>query len=199
LLIEVDDHIPSLPPKDVIHRIYRDIRFSNDKTPYKTGLSASFSRSGRKGIFAGYHIAVNPGGESLIAAGSGCLGKNELATIRSNIQRSSLTLRNVLSDPDFVKHFGQPCPRKDGGRQSIFGREDELKVAPKGVEKNHPDIVLLKCRSFVVCHRFLDSEVLAPDFRDNLAAIAKVMRPLVHCLNDLMTLPPNDEDEEAEN
>jgi uncharacterized protein (DUF2461 family) len=47
----VDGEIPPLPPKDVIHRIYRDVRFSNDKTPYKHGLSASFSRSGRKSKF----------------------------------------------------------------------------------------------------------------------------------------------------
>ncbi|KAJ7093929.1 hypothetical protein B0H15DRAFT_146125 [Mycena belliarum] len=51
-LIEVDGQIPPLPPKDAIHRIYRDTRFSNDKTPYKQNFSASFSRSGRKGIFA---------------------------------------------------------------------------------------------------------------------------------------------------
>ncbi|KIO21870.1 hypothetical protein M407DRAFT_28581 [Tulasnella calospora MUT 4182] len=53
---DVDEEIPPLPAKDVIHRIYRDIRFSNDKTPYKTNFSASFSRSGRKGIFAHYHL-----------------------------------------------------------------------------------------------------------------------------------------------
>ncbi|KAG8892098.1 hypothetical protein FRB99_002960, partial [Tulasnella sp. 403] len=52
-MVEIDDEIPPLPAKDVIHRIYRDMRFSNDKTPYKTNFSASFSRSGRKGIFAG--------------------------------------------------------------------------------------------------------------------------------------------------
>lgn len=53
LLTQTDPQIPVLPPNDIIHRIYRDIRFSNDKTPYKLGFSASFSRSGRKGIFAG--------------------------------------------------------------------------------------------------------------------------------------------------
>ncbi|KAG8926214.1 hypothetical protein FRC02_009064 [Tulasnella sp. 418] len=55
-IAEVDDQLPHLPAKDVIHRIYRDIRFSNDKTPYKTNFSASMSRSGRKGVFAGYHV-----------------------------------------------------------------------------------------------------------------------------------------------
>ncbi|KAG8968518.1 hypothetical protein FRC03_007169 [Tulasnella sp. 419] len=56
-IAEVDDQLPHLPAKDVIHRIYRDIRFSNDKTPYKTNFSASMSRSGRKGVFAGYHVS----------------------------------------------------------------------------------------------------------------------------------------------
>lgn len=51
-LTEVDPQIPVLPPNDVVHRIYRDVRFSNDKTPYKTYFSASFSRTGRKGPFA---------------------------------------------------------------------------------------------------------------------------------------------------
>jgi len=187
-LAEVDSQIPHLPPKDVIHRIYRDIRFSNDKTPYKKGLSASFSRSGRKGIFAGYHIAVKPGNESIIAAGSWCPGKNELATIRINIQRNPQRLRNVIASPEFVKFFGKAKPHPKGERQNIFGMEDELKVAPKGIEKDHKDIDLLKCRSFAVVHRFTDNEVLALDFKERLAGVVRVMQPLVHCLNDMMTI-----------
>ncbi|KAJ3913290.1 hypothetical protein F5877DRAFT_93251 [Lentinula edodes] len=188
ILTEVDPHIPPLPPKDVIHRIYRDVRFSNDKTPYKKNLSGSFSRSGRKGIFA----CFSPGGETLLAAGTWCPGKNELATIRSNIARSSDRLRQVISDPEFVKLFGEPKPMKDGGRRNIFGAEDELKVAPKGFAKDHKDIDLLKCRTFAVVHRFKDSEVLAPDFKNKLGEVAAVVRPFVHCLNDLMALQDND-------
>ncbi|KAL4260269.1 Conserved hypothetical protein CHP02453 [Pleurotus pulmonarius] len=194
LLAEVDSQVPHLPPNDVVHRIYRDVRFSNDKTPYKTGFSASFSRSGRKGIFAGYHIAVKPGGESLIAAGSWCPGKNELATIRANILRSPNRLRQVISKPEFVQWFGAAAPSADGERSNIFGMEDELKVAPKGIDKNHKDIDLLKCRSFAVVHRFLDNEVLDPEFRNKLADVARVMMPFVHCLNDMMTVPPDDDD-----
>ncbi|KAG8872557.1 hypothetical protein FRC20_009408 [Serendipita sp. 405] len=77
-LTEVDDEIPHLPPKDVIHRIYRDVRFSNDKTPYKSNFSASFSRTGRKGTFS--HLS--PNGGSFFAAGVWCPGKNELDQIR---------------------------------------------------------------------------------------------------------------------
>ncbi|KAF8802009.1 hypothetical protein BYT27DRAFT_7197467 [Phlegmacium glaucopus] len=183
-LAGVDPQIPHLPPKDVIHRIYRDVRFSNDKTPYKKGLSASFSRSGRKGIFAGF----KPGNESILAAGSWCPKKDELATIRSNIQRSSRRLRSIISAPEFVTFFGEAKPHPEGERQNIFGMEDELKVAPKGIGKDHKDIDLLKCRSFAVIHRFTDSEVLAPDFKEKVALVAKVMQPFVHCLNDLMTV-----------
>ncbi|KAF9075457.1 hypothetical protein BDP27DRAFT_1034319 [Rhodocollybia butyracea] len=192
VLVEVDPHIPSLPPKDVIHRIYRDIRFSNDKTPYKKNLTASFSRSGRKGIFA--HFAS--GGESLLAAGTWCPGKNEIATIRSNIARSSDRLRQVISEPAFVKLFGQPKPNKNGGRSSVFGGEDELKVAPKGFAKDHKDIDLLKCRSWAVIHRFKDSEVLDPEFKTKLGEVCTVVRPFVRCLNDLMTLQEDDNNDD---
>ncbi|RPD75971.1 hypothetical protein L226DRAFT_485028 [Lentinus tigrinus ALCF2SS1-7] len=185
LLVDADVQIPHLPPKDVVYRIYRDVRFSNDKTPYKTGFSASFSRSGRKGIFAKF----KPGDQSLIAAGSWCPGKNELATIRSNIKRSSRRLRQVISAPDFEALFGPAQPHPKGERQNIFGMEDELKVAPKGVDKTHKDIDLLKCRSFAVIYRFTDKQVLQPEFKEELANVAKVMRPFVHCLNDLMTIP----------
>ncbi|PFH46959.1 hypothetical protein AMATHDRAFT_153318 [Amanita thiersii Skay4041] len=188
VLAEVDNQIPHLPPKDVIHRIYRDVRFSNDKTPYKKGFSASFSRSGRKGAFAGYHLAVKPGNESLIAAGVWCPGKNELATIRSNLQRNSRRLRDIISSPTFVKYFGKAEPHPSGERQNIFGQEDELKKAPKGVDKDHKDIDLLRCRSYAVAYRFTDEEVMSEGFKEKVGEVVEVMRPFVHCLNDLMTV-----------
>ncbi|KAF8073594.1 hypothetical protein FPV67DRAFT_1737506 [Lyophyllum atratum] len=188
LLTDADPQVPPLPPKDVIHRIYRDMRFSNDKTPYKKSFSASFSRSGRKGIFAGLKLSVQPDGQTLIAAGSWCPGRAELANIRTNILNDSARLRRVLTAPAFVSYFGKPRPSADGSRQSVFGMEDELKVAPKGVDKSHKDIDLLKCRSFAVVHRFPDEEVLAADFSEKVTELVRIMRPFVHCLNDMMTV-----------
>ncbi|KAK0430163.1 hypothetical protein EV421DRAFT_1937024 [Armillaria borealis] len=190
---EVDEEIPPLPPKDVIHRIYHDIHFSNDKTPYKKNLSASFSRSGRKGTFTAC-------GESLFAGGLWCPGRNKLATIRTNIRRNSSQLRDIISSPEFVKYFGDLKP---GKRNNIFGRDDELKVAPKGVDKDHPysfiDIDLLKCCSFTVIHhhemQLLDEEVLDPDFKQTLADVAVVVRPLVHCLNEMMSVGHDSDDD----
>ncbi|KAG2339984.1 hypothetical protein BDR05DRAFT_938291 [Suillus weaverae] len=197
MLTDVDSQIPPLPPKDVIHRIYRDVRFSNDKTPYKKGLSASFSRSGRKGIFAFF----KPGNESVIAAGAWCPAKNELATLRNHLLHSTpaaKTLHTILASKAFTTHFGPPRPHPHGDRQNVFGHEDELKVAPKGVDKNHKDIALLKCRSLAVSCRFTDAQVVAPgsEFMDTLRGVTGVMTPFVHCLNDLMTLPADDSSDE---
>ncbi|KAL9709117.1 hypothetical protein Ac2012v2_007469 [Leucoagaricus gongylophorus] len=213
LLIQVDPQIPPLPPKDLIHRIYRDIRFSNDKTPYKQAFSATFSRTGRKGIFAGYHMyvplhlahphilylisAIKPGNQSIIAAGSWCPARPQLANIRANILHNPSPLRQSISSPEFQHLFGQPSPHPQGKRQSIFGMHDQLKSAPKGVDKNHKDIDLLKCRSFAVVHQlgpstflnpsslsllpsFTDAQVLDPQFKNNMASIVQIMLPFVH-------------------
>ncbi|KAG7093334.1 hypothetical protein E1B28_007014 [Marasmius oreades] len=109
--------------------------------------------------------------------------------------RNSKPFRDIISAPDFVKIFGEAKPQSKGERSNIFGAEDELKVAPKGVVKDHKDIDLLKCRSFAVVHRFLDSEVLESDFNQKLANVARVLQPFVHCLNDLMTLQDHEEEE----
>ncbi|QRW26027.1 hypothetical protein RhiXN_11104 [Rhizoctonia solani] len=185
-LVEVDDQIPPLPPKDIIHRIYRDRESMAD------------------------HISIKPGGGSLVAAGVWCPGKNELQTIRNVIQRNhARRLREIIAKPSFVKYFGAPEPLatkgKERQRQSIFGAEDELKVAPAGVKKDHPngidemdctlsrDIDLLKCRSFAVIHRFTDAQVLKKDFLEKiLKPVLVEVRPFVHCLNDYMTLSPDE-------
>jgi len=143
---EVDWQLPHLPTKDLMHRIYRDVRFSKDKTPYKTNLSFSHSRTGRKGPFAFYYFHISPGGRSLLAAGCWQPGTNELKAIRQAILDDPQPLRDVLAEKEFVKLYGKPEPKKDGTRTSIFGMSDQLKNAPKlpGVDKSHKDIDLLK-------------------------------------------------------
>jgi len=185
LLNEVDDEIPILPAKDVLHRIYRDIRFSNNKTPYKTGFSATFSRSGRKGPYACYHVCVKPQGGSFVGVGTWCPGRNELESIRRSIKANSAPLRDIISGPIFESLFGK-AEAERGKRSNIFGQEDELKKAPIGVERTHPDIDLLKCRSFAVMHKFTDEQVLDSEWKTMLREIARVAKPFVHRLNRMM-------------
>ncbi|KAH7096921.1 hypothetical protein BKA62DRAFT_483760 [Auriculariales sp. MPI-PUGE-AT-0066] len=197
-LSEIDSEIPPLPPKDVVHRIYRDVRFSHDKTPYKTNFSASFSRTGRKGPFAHCTYLLRPGGGSLIAAGLWQPAKDSLQLVRANIQRRAERFRRVIGAPEFVKMFGEATPHPKGQRRNVYGGEDELKTAPKGIEKTHPDIDLLKLRSFAVVHTYPDAEVLKPGFATKLADAVRVLLPFVHRLNEMSTVPAEDDDEDGD-
>ena len=169
IMEKVDDTVPWLPSKDFLYRIYRDVRFSNDKTPYKVSFCATFSRGGRKGPFAGYHVLVKPGGGSFFAAGRWDVGKEDLAVIRQHIlddTQEAKELKAAVRESEFVKWFGPPkgmavktkakgkkgLPSHAAQRCNLWGGDNELKVAPKipGVDKTHKDIDWLKLRSYCV-------------------------------------------------
>ncbi|KAL1409878.1 hypothetical protein Q8F55_003877 [Vanrija albida] len=190
---EADDEVPVLPPNDVIHRIYRDVRFSSDKTPYKSNFSMSTSRGGKKGTWAGYHLSICPRGHSILACGKWQPSRDDIAAIRANILLDPAPFRAAIGAPAFTKLFGKAEPGKKGKAQNVFGHHDELKVAPKGVDKTHKDIDLLKLRSVVVFHHFTDDEVTASDFIDKVGAVVEVMAPFVHMLNSYMAAPVDDD------
>ncbi|KAG6915115.1 hypothetical protein DXG01_013212 [Tephrocybe rancida] len=137
---------------------------------------------------------------------------------RGNIQRPAGADRlcEVLSNPTFVEFFGKPRPAKDGARQSVFGMDDELKVVLKGWTRHigqwpqYPRGQVLQCgadknsetstSSSVACllsftSAFLDSEVLTENFAEKVLEVMGVMHPFVHCLNDMMTVAPDDSEE----
>ena len=95
------------------------------------------------------NVLVDPGHRSLFSAGIWNPAREELSTIRSNLLRSSARLRRIISAPEFVSLFGEAKP-DPVYEQNIFGRSDALKVAPKGIDKNHKDIDLLKCKTMIV-------------------------------------------------
>ncbi|SPC61841.1 uncharacterized protein UHOD_06258 [Ustilago sp. UG-2017b] len=207
IMEKVDSTVPWLPTKDIAYRIYRDVRFSNDKTPYKTNLMASFSRGGRKAPFAGYHLLIKPGGRSFIAAGRWQPERENLAVIRQHIlddTPEAQALKEAVRETAFTKWFGAPkgetskteARTKKGAREqqrcNLWGGDDQLKVAPKiaGVDKMHKDIDWLKLRSFCVIHNFSDAEVLRKDFRQRLVEVAKVSEPLVRILNSMTSPDP---------
>ncbi|KWU46077.1 hypothetical protein RHOSPDRAFT_32069 [Rhodotorula sp. JG-1b] len=201
LASEADWQLPHLPAKDVVHWIYRDVRFSKDKTPYKTYFCANHSRTGRKGPFAGYYLQIAPQGRSFLACGTWSPGTNELKAIRDEILRDPAPLRKVLAAPEFVELYGSDKPRMDGKRTSIFGHSDQLKNAPKlpGVDKTHKDIDLLKCRSFAIETKFTDEQVLSEDFLQTIKKAMEVAVPFVHLLNEMiMPTPPSENEEEEE-
>ncbi|KAI8451956.1 hypothetical protein BY996DRAFT_8688142 [Phakopsora pachyrhizi] len=179
---EIDWTIPRLPSKDLIYRLNRDVRFSNDKTPYKKNFSAGFSRTGKKGPWAFYYLELRPGNKTFIGGGVYCPEKNQLAAIRNSIIRNSKPLREVISSEEFVKTFGKPEEGKGKDkRQNIFGHDDALKTCPKieGIDKSHPDIDLLKLKTIVATKHFSDQVVTSDSFVDELSKIIKAFLILI--------------------
>ena len=132
-IIEKDDTIPELPAKDLTFRIYRDIRFSPDPTPYKTHFSAAWSRTGRKGPYAAYYVQVQPNG-SFVGAGVWHPEAAPMALLRKEIDKKSHKIKKVLMAPDMRKEFfGGIGPDEKKAVKAFVGMntENALKTKPK--------------------------------------------------------------------
>ncbi|MBT30285.1 MAG: TIGR02453 family protein [Thalassobius sp.] len=164
-----DPTITGLLAKDCVFRINRDIRFSNDKRPYKTNMGAFIASGGKKTKGAGYYIHLQPE-NCFIGGGIYMPAAPELAKIRQEIDYNAPSLIEILSEDKFKNTFGE----MDG---------DKLKTAPKGYPKDHPHIELLRLKSFTVFTKVPESEVTQEAFLDNVAAKFKVMYPFNNFLN----------------
>lgn len=162
-----------------LFRIYRDVRFSKDKTPYKPHFAGSFSRKG-KHLRGGYYLRIRPG-ESFLAGGFWEPNKEDLLRIRKEIEMDAADFRDILKDPEFVKNFGGSF---DGA---------ELKSAPRGFDKNHPDIDLLRKKGFIAVRNFTDKEVLSKDFLSEVNISFKALRPFFNLMSDVLTTNLNGE------
>ncbi|MFD1468365.1 DUF2461 domain-containing protein [Hymenobacter caeli] len=156
-----------------VFRIYRDVRFSKNKDPYKTHFSAYFTASAGKDIDApGYYVQVGPGGQTLVAAGLHQPDKTQLAAIRQEIDYNAAGLQAVLGAPGFRRHFA-----------GLSG--EQLKKAPAGYDPAHPEIELLKFKSFTASQEIPDAEALAQkDFRGYVLARLGALVPLCGFLRD---------------
>jgi uncharacterized protein (TIGR02453 family) len=154
-----------LEAKDCVFRINRDIRFSNDKTPYKTNLGASISPGGKKSLSAGYYFHLQPGA-SFLAGGMWQPPAPQLSAVRQEIDYNTPEFKKIINNKDFKKYFG------------ALSDEDKVKTAPKGYDKTHPEIEILKLKSFIVVHDLKDKEVLSKDFLQHATAVFKALHPL---------------------
>lgn len=167
---KTDPGIAGLTAKDCMFRIYRDVRFSKNKLPYKTNLGAYFSPGGKKSTLAGYYLHIEPGG-SFIAGGMWMPQAEALRRIRQEIDYNGEELKKVLSNKAFKACFGG------------MDKEHQLKNNPKGYSKDHPDIELLKHTSFICWHSFTDEEVLSKSFMKKLTRSAELLIPFNRFLN----------------
>lgn len=133
-IAEVDDTVPELPPKDLVFRIYRDIRFSSDPTPYKPHFSAAFSRTGRKGPYACYYVHIQPGGRCFVGCGLWHPDAAPVALIRTDIDQNPDRFRGILNDPAIRKHIFGGISKDVKKAVKAFCKQNEenaLKTKPK--------------------------------------------------------------------
>lgn len=149
--------------KDCIFRINRDVRFSKDKSPYKTNFGALIGNGGRKSTGRTYYINLEPG-ESFIAGGVYDPEPELLKRIRAAIAEKPDKLRKIITNKDFVRTFGEL-------------RGDALKTAPKGYPSDHPAIDLLKRKQFLALHLLNDDDVLKDDFAAHIVDVCKLLKP----------------------
>ncbi len=178
LIIEMNKHDQIKPTtgKKSLFRIYRDVRFSKDKTPYKTSWNGRLARDTDK-LRGGYYYHLEPG-NTFIAGGFWGPNAQDLLHIRKQIQQDSAPLRNVLKEKKFRDYFGK-----------LEG--EVVKTAPKGFSKDDPDIDLLKHKSFVLTHYFIDEEAYQKDFVKKISAGFQNMRPFLNYMSEILTTDLN--------
>ncbi|WP_372974982.1 DUF2461 domain-containing protein [Muriicola sp.] len=159
-------------------RIYRDVRFSKDKTPYKTHFAGSFSRAG-KALRGGYYLRIKPG-ETFAAAGFWEPNKEDLYRIRKELEMDASEFRNVIQARGFRNTWGD-----------LVG--EELKTAPKGFDKEHPDIDLIRKKQFIFVRNFTDKEVLSPGFLSEVDHSFRNIRPYFDLMSEILTTDLNGE------
>ena len=167
------DNLQGLSARDCITRIYRDILFSRDKSPYHTNFSAIIGPGGKKSITQGYYISIQPHDQSIVAGGLHMPDPEQLNRFRQAIDRHAGEFKAITADPAFVEQFG-----------SIEG--ERLKTAPKGYDRAHPEIALLRLKEVVAVHHFSDQAVLAADFPEKVLTACRAMKPFVDYLNEVI-------------
>lgn len=165
--------------REKVFRIYRDVRFSKNKQPYKTNRSVIFYREGvmRRGS---YYFQIAPG-KSFVGGGFFAPESGDLLRIRKEFEVDAQPIRDILSQKQFKKVFGG------------FMQDDVVKTAPKGFSKEDPNIDLIRNKKFAVKHDFTDAEVLQPDFQENLLNHFKLMLPFFNYMTDVLTTDLNGE------
>lgn len=167
-----DDSIAHLQPKDCMFRINRDVRFSKDKSPYKTNMGVYFSKGGKKGNQAGYYFHFEPGA-SFVAGGMWMPMPEDLKKVRQEIDYNWDEFRKIVGSKKFKSLYGtlQRSP------------EYELSRPPKGYDDTNPAIEFLKLKSLIGTVNISDDQLTSPQLVKTVVSHFVVIQPLVEFLN----------------
>lgn len=166
---DFDNSIGTLEAKDCHFRIYRDVRFSHNKDPYKTNMGAYISRGGKKSPFAGYYFHLEPNA-SFVSGGIYMPQPQILRKIRSDIETYADNFKAIVEEKNFVNTF------------SSLG-EESLKRVPQGFSPDSPVAQYLKLKHITPSHRLSNEDLLLPDAFTTIVNMYKVMYPLIEFLN----------------
>ncbi len=159
-------------------RIYRDVRFSKNKDPYKTHFGGSFHRTKPK-LRGGYYLHLQPNNESFIATGFWEPAPADLLRIRKEFEMDDSDIREILANKSFNSIWGD----------TFVG--DEVKTAPKGFSKEHKAIDLIKKKQYIFTKKYTDKEVLNANFLQDVNDSFKVIRPFFDYMSDVLTTDLN--------
>lgn len=171
-MVKFDESLGGLNPRKMGFRIYRDVRFSKDKRPYKVNMGAGFSPNGKMEQEPGYYLHLEPNNKSFVAGGIYMPNPENLAKIRQEIDYNADKLLKIFKDKKFKKYFSE------------LDDFDKLKTAPKGYPKDHQHIKLLQHKSFIVSQPFTDTQVMDKKFVRNVAEVCRSIKMLNDYLNE---------------
>lgn len=159
------------------YRIYRDIRFSKDKTPYKKHFAAIFIR--RKPALRGsYYIHIEPNGKSHLGGGFWKPNKEDLLRVRKEWEIDEEEIVEILEENNFKNTWGKM-------------KGESLKTAPRGFDKNHPAIDLINYKQWIFSRSLSDEEILSADFAKKAADYFKALRPFFDYMSSVLTTDLN--------
>lgn len=159
-----DASVKGLRPQDCMFRIFRDVRFSHDKRPYKTNFGSFICKGGRKSMNPGYYFHLEPSG-CFVAGGIYMPPAEPLRAVRSYLADHAEEFMEITTDPDFKASFPEMY-------------DDRLKTAPKGFPKDHEHIDLLKYKSFIFSQNFNDTQVKSKNYVENMVDAFRLVSPV---------------------
>jgi uncharacterized protein (TIGR02453 family) len=163
------DDLGGVTPKECLFRIYRDVRFSKDKSPYKTAMGASIGPAGRKSMGFPYYLHVQPGNHSMLAGGWHDPSPQQIAAWRNAVVDNPAAVKKIIGRKDFVAAFGEMAGEK-------------LARAPRGYPADHPELELLRLKEVAVMHTVTDKDLLSSAVVQKSAEVYKTMKPFLDYL-----------------
>jgi uncharacterized protein (TIGR02453 family) len=168
-LAKTEPEFRELKAKNCVFRIYRDVRFSKDKSPYKSNMGAHFSKHGKSGPTSGYYMHIEPG-KCYVGGGIWMPEASVLKVIRQEIDYNFAEFRDIVEGKAFTHMFGQ----LDG---------EKLKTPPKGYDADNAAIEYLKMKSFVAGKSFTDEQATSAHFVKDCTNVFATLRPMLDFIN----------------